>query len=231
MAVLGKKWRSVLMGALLIGAFSFLFLVLIEKNFRVTSEYLIVQNQGVGTQDFSSLSKSVEYTGKVMSEAIYSELFVNELVKTGKVNAEFLPFNQKDRLEAWSKMIRVQRNPQLGIIDVVVYDNSQREALAISDGINEVLNSESNLFRASSQEVEFRKISGPITEQNPTLTELIAAIGGGMLFGALLSLVLVYYRGEKKQHYVSVGSRPSVSRATAINPDDYLESLQYLDRK
>lgn len=191
------------MGGILAGALSFVFLVASQDNFKVTTQFLVVQDQKTGPQDFFSLSKSVDYNGKVMSEAAYSELFIEEVVKTGKVSEEFLPFNKKDRLKKWSKMINVGRDPQLGLITISVFNDSSAEALAISSGIIQVLAERSFLFRGSGQDIDFRVISGPILEKNPSVPQMALAVAGGIVLGMFVALVITYYRKEDDdQHFL-----------------------------
>lgn len=210
-----KNAGMIILGGVLVGALSFAFLVFSQDNFKVTTQYLIVQDQKTGPQDFFSLSKSVEYTGKVMSEAVYSELFIDELVKTEKVNDEFLPFNKKDRLKKWSEMVSVGRDPQLGLITVVVFHDRQSEALNISQGIIQVLVQKSYLFRGSGQDIDFRVISGPILEENPSLSQIAVAVAGGFALGMVVFLVWIYYRkNEGDREYL-----------------EYEESLRFIETK
>ena len=114
------KLAGIIMFGLLVAAFSFLALVVKEKNFKVNTAYLIVQNQGLN-EDYYTLSKSAEYVGKVLGEGIYSELFIDEVLKTGKVNPEFLPFDKKEKMKEWGKNVEVRRNPDLGIMSIEVF--------------------------------------------------------------------------------------------------------------
>lgn len=231
--IMRKKAGAMLLGGFFVAALSFAFLVVSQANFQANTQYLIVQDQKNGPQDFFSLSKSVEYTGKVMSEAIYSQLFVDEVVKTGKVDEEFLPFNQKDRLEAWAKMVRVQRDPQLGIISVTVYHDEQNQALRISEAVAQVFNEKNYLFRGSGQDIDIRVISGPILEQNPTLEAIAVAVAGGLLLGMLLVLVRNFYREERyESEFLVLGreARKQDARSIPLSPQEYEESLRYLDK-
>src|SRR3989344_2164905 len=107
-----RKIGIVVLGGIFLGALSFLFLVLSQKNFKVTTDFLILPSQTSG-QDFYTLSKTSEYLSRVLEETIYSEFFVNKVVGTKKVSAEFLPFDRKARLKEWSRTIQVARNPQV----------------------------------------------------------------------------------------------------------------------
>ena len=191
-----KNIGFIALGGILLGSLSFLFLVINEKNFKVQTDFLIVQNQNEG-QDYYTLSKSAEYLGNVLGESVYSELFVDEIVKTGKVDSEFLPFDKKERMKEWSKMVNVNRNPQLGMITVSVLNNNQKTASDISDGIAEVLTKKNYLFRGNGQDIEVRILTGPIVEKNPSFLNLFLVIVGGFLIGAILSIAWLYYKNEE----------------------------------
>ena len=100
LALVKRKVGIIVLLGILVAALSFLFLVVSQKNFKVSTDFLVVQNQTSG-QDYYSLSKSAEYIGSILSESIHSEAFINEVVKTGKVDNEFLPFDK--RRGGWPK--------------------------------------------------------------------------------------------------------------------------------
>lgn len=196
LAKMKEKTAFMALSGLLLAALSFLFLVITEKSYKVSTDYLIVQNQS-GSQDFYTLSKSAEYIGKVLNEGVYSELFVDEVVKTGKVNKEFLPFDKKEKLKQWSKIVKVNRNAELGILSIEVFDNDKRQAANISDAIADVLTNKNNLFRGEGQNINVKVLSGQVIEKNPSITNIAAAMIGGFILGFLLSAMKVYYEAIK----------------------------------
>jgi len=198
------------------GALSFLFLVISQKNFRVTADFLIIQNQ-TGNQDFYTVAKSSEYIGKILSKAVYSDLFVDEVINSGFVDKEFLPFNKKDRMNDWSKRVKVGGNLSVGMISVVAFDNDRQQATSIADAIAFVLSTKNNLFRGNDQNIEVRVISGPTVEKNPGTLNLILVIFGGFLMGVLIALAWICYRPQKE-----------MGNERMISPDEYEESLKYL---
>lgn len=185
------------MAGLLLAAVSFSFLMFSEKKYKVNADFLVVQNTA-GSQDMYTLAKSAEYMGKVLNEAVYSELFVDAVFKTGKVNSEFLPFDKKEKLKQWAKIVKVNRNGDLGIISVQSFDNDPRQAMAISNAIAEVLTTKNNLFRGEGQNIEVRILSGPVMEKNPAPADIALAMIGGFLFGVILMIIRIYYVNELK---------------------------------
>lgn len=244
LALLKQKVATILLSGLLVGALSSLFLILNEKNFKVTTDFLVVQNQS-GSQDIYTLSKSAEYVGKILSEGMYSELFIDEVAKTGKVNKEFLPFDKKEKLKQWSKIVRASRN-ELGIVNIEVFDNNQKDALAISQGIAEVLVEKNNLFRGEDQNIAVKILSGPVQEKNPSVTNIILTVIAGFVFGVFVSLMWIYYKSVNSAKEVSFNMKnastlvfPFAGEPTKermensgifMSDEEYRESLEYLEK-
>ena len=182
-----KKLGIIILVSFLAASLSFLALVASQKSFKASTDFLIIQNQ-IESQDFYSLSKSAEYIRDILSESVYSELFIDEAIKTGKVNSEFLPFNKKKRIKEWSRIVKVKSESQPGIISVEVLGNNQKEVFNISEGVIEVMVAKNQLFRGEGN-MEVKVLSGPIIEKNPGLSDVIMVIIGGFALGFLLSLI------------------------------------------
>lgn len=203
LALIKKKMPSVLFWGMLVATLSFWVLLVKEENFKVNTDYLIVQNNS-SNQDYYTLSKSAEYIGKVLKEGTYSELFIDEVIKTGKVNSEFLPFNKKDRLEQWSKKVQVNLNQELGIINVYVYDDNQKQAQAISEAVSEVMTKKNNLFRGEGQNIEIKVMSGPVVEKNPSVANIIIVLIAGFVLGTMImSLWYIINEDKRKRQVIS----------------------------
>jgi len=250
LALIGRKIEGVILFGVLVGALSFFLLVIKEKNFKVGTDYLIVQNQ-TSTQDFYTLSKSAEYIGKILNEGIYSEIFIGEVAKTGKVNPEFLPYDKKEKLKLWSNTVQVGLNPDLGIISVQVFDNNQAAALATSQAIAEVLTTKSQLFYGEGQNINVKVLSGPVLEKNPSIMNIAAVSIGGFALGIMIATLWFISKEDRrkknvfarsaqvvKSHDVAMKFSPQ-SEALAeerlegniMSDEDYLEAIKAMGRK
>lgn len=203
LSTLRSKIGTLLLWGVLFGALGFFGLMVAEKPFQTKMDFLVVQTNA-GNQDFYTQFKSSEYLGNVLGEAIFSERFVNAVVETGKVNAEFLPFNKKDKLKAWKEMVAVQKNMELGIISVTVSGKSEREISRTMDAIAVVLAERNSLFRGGDEKsVEIRVLSGPILEQNPTLSKIAKVVMAAFLAGVFVATFFVVVKSELRP--VAVG--------------------------
>jgi capsular polysaccharide biosynthesis protein len=184
-----RKWRDIAVAFVLCGALAFFFAVATIKRYSVQTDYLIVQN-GINYRDLYSLSKSAEYAGNVLSDAIFSQLFIDEAGQTGRFDVRTLPEDPKARLAAWGRMVSVQKNFQSNILTVTVRDDKSENALALANAVSQVLTERNAIFRTGTPDsITIKVISGPITEKNPSaqlltlVTALGALIGAGFVIG------------------------------------------------
>ena len=205
----------------LAASLSFLALVTSQKNFKAGTDFLIIQNQ-TESQDFYSLFKSAEYVRDILSESVYSELFINEVIKTEKINREFLPFDKKKRMKEWSRIVKVKSGSQPGIIGVEVLGDSQKEVLNISESVIEVMLTKNQIFRGNGN-IEVKVLSGPIIEKNPGMGDIVVAVIGGFTLGFLISLIGIYYKEERDAELY----REAVDKEKEDR--EYRESLKYLE--
>ena len=219
MALNRQKIGMIILVGFLVAALAFLFSVAGKKSFRANTDLLAIQ-KNEEAKDFYTLFKSTEFLGNVMSEAVYSELFIDELIATGKVSQQFLPTNKKERLEEWRKLVAVIPNPQNGIIKVKVFSDSQKEVVALSEGIIQVISAKNDLFLGEAN-LEMKVLSGPIYEKNPSIAEVIMAIIGGFLVGIFVSGIWTYYFSS---------GMASGNVAYGKDEEEYLESLRNLDK-
>lgn len=206
-----KNAGSIVVVGLIFSLVSFFVLISTEKRFKATTDFLIVQDQ-MGTQDFYSLSRSAEYLGGVLSEAVYSGVFIDEIEKTGKIEEGFFPGSERERLKKWNRIVRIERSPQLGIMKIEVFDNDYQNAVNLSEAIAEIMTKKNYLFRGKVN-LDVRILSGPVLERNPGNREVAMAVLGGFILGVILKMIQLYF---------SLIKEISVNRSE----EEYLESLR-----
>lgn len=186
----------IIFGAASFGVIAFLGLVFIPDAYKVRTDFLIIQ-QSASSQDFYTLSKSAEYSGNVLKEGILSDLFLRETSQKGYFSSQSFSGNEKDRLKKWRETVEVRQRTSAGILEVVISEDDSKQALGIAKAVSEVLIEKNTLFRSGNpDDLSIRLISGPIVEQNPSISQLLFGILGGVMFGFFLSLSWIWYREE-----------------------------------
>jgi capsular polysaccharide biosynthesis protein len=199
-----KNLGTLVLTGLFVASLGFVSLIVTSARYEVRTDFLVSQNSSE-TKDYYTLARSSDYIGKVLSEVMYSEKFINAAVETGKVNQTLLPFDKSKRLEAWGKMVKVRREADLGIMQVTVLSNNNKEAAAVSEAVAEVLKNRNKEFLGTTdQGITVAILSGPITDKNPNLTEILTVLVSGFIFGIILALFLLYLKSERKTRQESL---------------------------
>jgi capsular polysaccharide biosynthesis protein len=199
-----NKVKTLILWGLLLAALSFLFLVVTQKNFKSTTDLLIVQNQN-GFTDYYALSKSADFLTGILAESIYSEKFLDEVNKAGASTTGLLSNNKSDRLKDWEKIVKITRASNIGTIHIEVFGDTQKQTNDISNAIVTVLTTKNFLFLGSGQDLDVRILNTPTWEKNPSMTNIGISVAGGFIIGVLLAFAFVYYREEKNyQKYASL---------------------------
>ncbi|MDP3794940.1 MAG: hypothetical protein Q8R13_03365, partial [bacterium] len=153
---------KIILWGLLLGSLSFLFSIVLTKRYRVTTDFLMVQN-AISFRDLYSLSKSAEYAGNVLSDAIYSELFFKEVLRTDLVNSRLFPAEANARLETWKETVRVRKNFQSSILTIEVFDDKKENATRLAQAIAKVLTERNHVFRTGTPDgLTMKVLSGPL---------------------------------------------------------------------
>jgi len=191
-----KHIGGVIFSGILAGALGMAFVFLSGTDYEARTDFLVSQ-EGMESKDYYTVARSAEYIGKILGEVVYSEKFIDTALSTGKMNQDVLPLGKRDRLRAWSDMVKVEKRLDVGILRVVVRNDNQKESIRISQAITQVLTEKNHLFLGTGEHsVPVSVLSGPISEENPNMQEVFAAVFGGFFFGVLLASGIAFLRSE-----------------------------------
>ncbi len=196
--LLKNNFKNIFLVGIFLAAASFVVLVFTQKNYRASTDLLLVQNQQA-TSDYYALSKSTDYLSGILMEAVYSEKFLEEIKNANLVSTNFLPTNEADRLKEWQRIVKLKKNANVGIITVDVYADSQKQGTEVSNAIVSVLTNKYSLFLGQGQNIEIRVLSGPIVEKNPSVIQILAVVFGGFIIGFILAFMFFYYKSEQAE--------------------------------
>ena len=214
---------ALILGGLLFASISFLVLVFTQKSFKAGSDVLVTQNQ-TGYADYYTLSKSADYLSSVITESIYSEKFLDEVIATKMMNPDFLPQDKIRRLKVWNDTVKISKNANIGIVHLEIFASNQKQVMDISNAVISVITNKSSMFLGQGQNVEVKILSGPIWEKNPSTSNLILATAGGFVVGFLFIFIWLYYAEE-------LAASRMYSNPRSSGKDEYEESLEYLEKQ
>ncbi|MDP2838334.1 MAG: hypothetical protein Q8O53_03610 [Candidatus Moranbacteria bacterium] len=190
-----RKWLLMAVG-ISVALCAVFILFFFSSRYQVRTDFLVTQAE-TGTTDYYTLARSSEYIGKVLGEVMYSERFIAAVVEIGKVNYEFLPFDKKERMKEWRRMLSVSQELDLGVLHVTILSDNERQAGRVSQAVAQVLIEKNGLLLGTGEKnIPMSILSGPIGESNPSNGEIIIVGMAGFSFGVLVTLLGLFFKSE-----------------------------------
>ena len=182
-----KKWLifwTTLLGAILV----FDLVVFQKPQHKATSKILVVQKQVAG-QDIYTISKSAQYIGQILKEAVYSDSFLDKIFESpyGIKNTDF-PSQLKERRKEWARSVKVEILRDLGVIEIDVFYPQKDKAEKISQAITAVLKESHEFYHGAGENVSIKILDGSLVSQRPAKPNLSLSLISGAIIGLLIGL-------------------------------------------
>ncbi len=161
------------------------------KEYEATARILVVQKQQ--NIDAFSASKSADYIASLLNEAIYSNSFVDSLLKSDPALSRQLPGDRTKRLKEWNKKVDSSVLSNKGILSLKVYDGNADTALHDASLIISTLTSEGANYYGGSTAIDLRVIDSPSVSSKPTRPSLPLNVVASLLVGLALDIVYVFF--------------------------------------
>jgi capsular polysaccharide biosynthesis protein len=145
---------------------------------------IVIQKQTSDDVDAFSATKSAEYLSGILSKAIYTDVFLSDVLQSSFDIQKTFSIDDEDKKKEWEKTVKTKRINNTGIINVIVSDKSKAEAEKIAKAIAWNLSENGKNYHGGGDRVEIKLIDGPITPQ--------------ALLGALAAIVIVWIFPESR---------------------------------
>lgn len=201
-------WVTVLGTVLL-----FDLMVIQPVQYKVSSKVLVIQKQIAG-QDIYSISKSSQYLSQIMRQAIYSDTFFNEVIKSPhQIQATDFSAETKQRRKQWQKTVRVGITRDLGILEIEVFYPEKEKAERISQAVISVLTKDHQLYHGGGQNVVLKVLDYPLVNQKPVTINIWLGSIMGALIGFLIGSFWAIKRPKKQKLEMT---EPQTNALTAL---------------
>lgn len=180
-----RKW--LIFWFTVLGTVLFFDLMVIQPaEYKVSSKILVIQKQIAG-QDIYSISKSSQYLSQIMKQAIYSDTFFDEVIKSPhQIQATDFPSETKQRRKQWQKTVNVGITRDLGMLEIQVLYPEKEKAERISKAVVSTLIKDHRLYHGGGQNVELKILDYPLVNQKPVTINIWL----GSIMGALIGFFI-----------------------------------------
>ena len=213
---LKRKWQTVVLFMLVFATLAFVFSVVQPQKYRSEQRFLVVSAYAEDVDPYAA-TRSTEYLTNLLSEIMYSQNFLNEVMNSGyALDESIFPEDARKKKKAWAKSLRTRVLGDTGILDITIYhkDRFVTEQLALAVGA--VLRTEHAQYHSRAGAVTIQTIDQPITSLRPVQPNILLNTVAGLALGILAGLAFIYLFPDKEFKFSSKGSHRLVD---ATEPD------------
>lgn len=211
---LKRKWQTVVLFMLVFSTLAFVFSVMQTQKYRSEQRFLVVSTYAEDVDPYAA-TRSTEYLTNLLSEVMYSQNFLNQVMDSGfALDTSIFPEDAKKRKKAWTKSLRTRVLGDTGILEVSVYHSDQFVTEQLALAIGSVLQTEHAQYHSRGEQTSISVIDQPITSLRPVQPNILLNTSAGFILGILAGLAFIYLFPQREFQF-SNDDQPS--RATSSN--------------
>lgn len=175
--------------------------------YKSSIKLLAVFNQS--NIDVYTASKTANYITGVLGEVIYSNAFINSVMRSGNVE-DNLGYGNENRQKAWKKSVKTTILENKGIIIIETYANKKSEAIKLSEEVGSILVRDHGNYDGSADRVNLKIIDTPSSYDDwailKIIRDMIMGLTAGLLIGLTFVIIFPNHRifDFKKNYYVAM---------------------------
>lgn len=192
-------WKEIVSFVLIMGLIFFSLSLFMPIKYQSKASILITQKDAFGIDAYKE-AKSAEFSGKIISEIILSNSFLEAVLKKNNKASLILAKDNssQERLEKWRKIVRANQASNTGIINISLEGPSREDSKSVLVSMIEILANDGQAYHNNPQ-IGIKVINTPYTLDDPSSPQLAL----NTLFGILLGIVIVviFYQTDKKAFF------------------------------
>ena len=187
-----RKWQTVAVFALVLAGLAFMASVAMPQKYRAEQRLLLVQSYAEDVDPYAA-TRSTEYLTNLLTEVMYSEKFLGQVIDTGYgISNDLFPEVPKKRKKFWQKTIATRVIGDTGIIDVSVYHADSYVAEQLALAIGDVLTKQHGDYHSRGRAVVIQTIDQPTVSLKPVQPNIPLTTGAGAVLGVVAGLAFIY---------------------------------------
>lgn len=165
--------------------------------------------------DAYTASKTANYITSVLGEVIYSDSFIESVMKSGNID-DNLGYGSENRQKNWKKKVKTSVLENKGIIIVETYSDNKSETVKLAEVIGNTLVSQHGNYDGAADRVELKMIDMPTSYEKWSMIKILQDTGMGFIAGLLFGLTFIVifpnhklFDFKKKQFVAIPGYQPN----------------------
>ena len=165
--ILGKEWKSLFLCSFLLAALTFAVSSFLTPKYETIASILVIQKQPEDKVDAFSAAKSAEYLSDIFSKIIFTDSFIDDVLKSPIGIKDQYSKDKEERKKEWDKKVKVKKVNNTGIIEITVFDPSKLESQKIAQAISLNLANNNSKYHGGGDKIVVNLVDGPTLSKNP----------------------------------------------------------------
>jgi capsular polysaccharide biosynthesis protein len=199
--ILKRELKFLFLISFVVAAIVFAVSTIVPPKYRSDMSVLVIQKQPEDKVDAFSAAKSAEYLSDIFSKIIYTDPFIDDVLKSPVGVKNKYSTNKEDRKKEWDKEVSAKKVNNTGIIEISVFNPSKKEAEKLAEAISSNLSANNQKYHGGGEKVVITVIDGPITTQNPATPNIPLNSLVGFIVGLLGAIGYLYFFGKQEFGY------------------------------
>ena len=165
--VLKKEWKFLFVSCFLVAALTFAVTAFLTPKYETTASILVIQKQPLDKVDAFSAAKSAEYLSDIFSKIIFTDSFIDDVLKSPIGVKNQYSSSKEERKKQWVKEVSVRKVNNTGIIEITVSDPSRQESQKVAQAIIWNLSTNNAKYHGGGDRIVLNPVDGPTLSKNP----------------------------------------------------------------
>jgi|GEM_PF-1790396 len=188
-----EKWQTVATLVFMVVAIVFSVSIFIPAKYSSDIKMIIIQNHQSEEVDAFSAAKSAEYLSDIISNVIFTESFIQDMLDAPFEVKKDFSHSSEERMKIWEKTVDVDKENNTGILNIRSLDKSRNEAEQIAESIAWALNVKGSKYHGGGESIEIKIIDGPITSERPAVPNVLLNTLLAFVIGLIGSLSVLHF--------------------------------------
>ncbi|MDO8668800.1 MAG: Wzz/FepE/Etk N-terminal domain-containing protein [Candidatus Buchananbacteria bacterium] len=227
-----KNIKTILFITIIVVIFGLVISFVQTPKYKSSAKLLVIFSQK-DMNPYTSAQTS-NYIAGILEEVIYSDSFIDGVLKTNfDLNNDF-SFAPDKRLKQWRKMVKAKLEDNKGIITIDVYNKDKEQANNFAQAISYMLITNHSLYHGSGESVTIKMISTPSVAEKWTEPNIAQNLLLSLIAGIFAGLTFIIIFPEQELLNFLLGKKPTFRDETivfaSVNGQDenaYLEDEGY----
>ena len=195
MRIIRTNAKSIILAGFLVAVLAFAVSAFITPKYETLSSILVIQKQPEDKVDAFSAAKSAEYLSNIFSKIIFTDSFIEDVLKSPVGVKNQYSSDKEERKKEWERKVKVKKVNNTGIIEIAVYDPSRLESQKISQAIVGNISANHMKYHGGGDKITVSPIDGPTISKNPVPNVWLNALLG-FLMGILGFSGYLYFKND-----------------------------------